>query len=85
MGIAYVSATTSALVASLGSKAFLAKRASPFFLRYVPFIAVAAANMVNIPLMRQNELLKGIQVEDENEKVSLKIGIKINLRLKLEI
>jgi tricarboxylate carrier len=67
MGIAYVSATTSALVASLGSKSFLAKRASPFFLRYVPFIAVAAANMVNIPLMRQNELVKGIQVEDEDE------------------
>lgn len=67
MGIAYVSATTSALVASLGSKSFLEKRASPFFLRYVPFIAVAVANMVNIPLMRQNELLKGISVEDENE------------------
>lgn len=69
MGIAYVSATTSALVASLGSKSFLEKRASPFFLRYVPFIAVAAANAVNIPLMRQNELIHGINVEDENEKI----------------
>ena len=71
MGIAYVSATTSALVASLGSKSFLEKRAGPFFLRYVPFIAVAAANMVNIPLMRQNELINGIDVEDEDENVSI--------------
>jgi Tricarboxylate carrier. len=35
--------------------------------RYVPFAAVAAANCVNIPLMRQNELLYGIDVYDEND------------------
>ena len=34
--------------------------------RYVPFIAVAAANMVNIPLMRQNELAGGIALTDQN-------------------
>lgn len=34
--------------------------------RYVPFAAVAAANCVNIPLMRQNELIDGIVVQDEN-------------------
>lgn len=32
----------------------------------MPFIAVAAANFVNIPLMRQNELIYGIDVYDEN-------------------
>lgn len=69
LGVAYVSATTSALVASLGSKSFLEKRVSPFFLRYVPFIAVAAANCVNIPLMRQNELIHGIDVEDEEGNI----------------
>lgn len=38
-----------------------------FFLqRYVPFAAVAAANCVNIPFMRQNELLEGVSVQDEN-------------------
>lgn len=37
--------------------------------RYVPFAAVAAANCVNIPLMRQTELLYGIDVQDENGNV----------------
>lgn len=40
-----------------------------FFLslqRFVPFAAVAAANCVNIPLMRQNEIINGIDVKDEN-------------------
>lgn len=30
---------------------------------------MAAANCVNIPLMRQNELIDGIDVVDENENV----------------
>lgn len=32
--------------------------------RYVPFSAVAAANCVNIPLMRQNELIEGVSCQD---------------------
>lgn len=32
----------------------------------MPFAAVAAANCVNIPLMRQNEFIEGVPVEDEN-------------------
>lgn len=69
LGVAYVSATTSALVAAVGYKAYLQKRATPLFQRYVPFVAVAAANCINIPLMRQNELIHGIEVEDENGNV----------------
>lgn len=34
--------------------------------RYVPFAAVAAANCINIPLMRQSEILNGIRVYSEN-------------------
>lgn len=55
-----------------GKKKFLVskiKLKNPQFLqRYVPFAAVAAANCVNIPLMRQNEIRHGIEVYDENEK-----------------
>lgn len=39
LGVAYVSATTSALVASLGYKSYLQNRARPFFQRYAPFAA----------------------------------------------
>lgn len=44
LGIAYVSATSAALVASLGYKSYLQKGANPFFQRYAPFAAVAVAN-----------------------------------------
>lgn len=35
----------------------------------MPFAAVAAANCVNIPLMRQNELIEGIDVQDSNGRI----------------
>ena len=37
----------------LVTNVFVLKRASPLMQRFVPFAAVAAANTVNIPLMRQ--------------------------------
>lgn len=40
--------------------------------KYVPFAAVAAANCVNIPLMRQNEIIHGIDVFDEE---GTKVGV----------
>ncbi|XP_055531094.1 sideroflexin-2 [Wyeomyia smithii] len=64
--VSYVSATSSALLAAVGYKGYLTKKASPFFQRYVPFVAVAVANCINIPLMRQNELIYGIDIQDEN-------------------
>ncbi|KAG8221992.1 hypothetical protein J437_LFUL003372 [Ladona fulva] len=69
LAVAYGSATTSALVTALGLRKYLEKTASPFLQRYVPFAAVAAANCVNIPLMRQNELIHGIDVTDENGNI----------------
>lgn len=64
--VSYVSATSSALLAAVGYKGYLTRKASPFFQRYVPFVAVAVANCINIPLMRQNELIYGIDIRDEN-------------------
>lgn len=66
LGVAYVSATASAMLTALGCKAYWTKNAGPFMQRYVPFAAVAAANCANIPLMRQSEILYGIDVVDEN-------------------
>ncbi|KAI9563064.1 hypothetical protein GHT06_010521 [Daphnia sinensis] len=53
LGVAYVSATTS-------TRKFLTTWYN------VPFAAVAAANCINIPFMRQPELINGIFVYDEN-------------------
>lgn len=39
------------------------------FQRYVPFAAVAAANCVNIPLMRQTEILNGVDCTDEDGNI----------------
>lgn len=69
LGIAYASATTSAMITALGCKYYWSKTAGPFLQRYVPFAAVAAANCVNIPLMRQTELMYGIDVQDENGNI----------------
>ena len=47
MGVAYVSATFSALGAAIGFKRFLERTAPPMFQRFVPVVAVAAANCVS--------------------------------------
>ncbi|KAL2769408.1 sideroflexin-3 isoform 3, partial [Daubentonia madagascariensis] len=60
---AYVSATTGAVATALGLKS-LTKHLPPLVGRFVPFAAVAAANCINIPLMRQRELQVGIPVTD---------------------
>ncbi|XP_033098432.1 sideroflexin-2-like [Anneissia japonica] len=65
IGLAYVSATSSALVTALSLNS-LTKKAPPIVGRYVPFAAVAAANCVNVPMMRQKELKNGIAVYDEH-------------------
>lgn len=38
-----------------------------FVQRFVPFVAVAAANWVNIPLMRQNELTLGTYIHSPTQ------------------
>jgi tricarboxylate carrier len=71
IAVAYVSATTSALVTALGFKSFMSTRAPPLMHRFVPFLAVAAANLVNIPLSRQAELSDGIVLfNSDNEPVT---------------
>ncbi|XP_074855352.1 sideroflexin-2 isoform X2 [Carettochelys insculpta] len=64
IGVAYVTATSTALATAVGLNLYT-KRAPPLVARWVPFAAVAAANCVNIPMMRQQELLNGILVTDD--------------------
>ncbi|XP_037353018.1 sideroflexin-2 isoform X1 [Talpa occidentalis] len=65
MALSYVTATTTAVATAVGMN-MLTKRAPPLVGRWVPFAAVAAANCVNIPMMRQQELIQGICVKDKN-------------------
>nr|CAD7596439.1 unnamed protein product [Timema genevievae] len=43
--------------------------APPLIGRWVPFVAVAAANCINIPMMRLQEIQKGVPVLDSNSNV----------------
>lgn len=65
IGVAYATATSTALATAVGLNLYT-KKAPPLVARWVPFAAVAAANCVNIPMMRQQEILNGIAVTDEN-------------------
>eukprot|EP00090_Calanus_glacialis_P027751 TRINITY_DN4401_c0_g1_i2.p1 TRINITY_DN4401_c0_g1~~TRINITY_DN4401_c0_g1_i2.p1 ORF type:complete len:325 (-),score=104.29 TRINITY_DN4401_c0_g1_i2:129-1103(-) len=70
LSVAYFSATFSALGTAIGLKKALEKSSSKLLQRFVPFAAVASANFVNIPLMRQQELLEGISMTDQDGELA---------------
>jgi len=65
LGSSYCAATGAALGTALGLNA-LTKTMPPLVGRLVPFCAVAAANCLNIPLMRRLELQNGLMLETKD-------------------
>ncbi|KAE9019312.1 hypothetical protein PR003_g4666 [Phytophthora rubi] len=67
---AYVGATASSVGASLGVRRLASRMTdakwTPAVARMGPFAAVAAADLLNLAVMRQSEYLKGVHVYDEN-------------------
>ncbi|KAK2166738.1 hypothetical protein LSH36_36g08017 [Paralvinella palmiformis] len=78
LGVSYVAATTAATATALGLNKMV-KNLPPLVGRYVPFAAVAAANCINIPLMRSRELTEGIPVFTED---NTRIGNSKNAAMK---
>lgn len=69
LGQAYVAATVASVATAVGFNRFIASRphlSQGMIGRFVPLLAVAAANCVNIPLMRQRELVEGIDIKSED-------------------
>lgn len=77
LGTAYVAATTASVATALAFNKLVAS--SPVLSagivgRLVPLVAVAAANCVNIPLMRQQEIKHGISIETPDGQDAGKSG-----------
>lgn len=73
LGTAYVGATTASVLTALAFNKIISSSPSlsaGIVGRFVPLIAVAAANCVNIPLMRQQEVKKGIAIETEDGQLA---------------
>lgn len=66
LGKSYALATSGAVITAVGLNSVV-KSAPAIVGRMVPFVAVAAANCINIPMMRSAELNNGIPVFDEND------------------
>ncbi|KAL3863033.1 hypothetical protein ACJMK2_004815 [Sinanodonta woodiana] len=64
LGLSYVLATGGAVGTALTINRMV-KKLPPIVGRLVPFVAVAAANCINIPCMRSRELMEGITILDE--------------------
>jgi sideroflexin-1/3 len=72
LGTAYVAATSASVATALGFNKLIASSpalSAGIVGRLVPLMAVAAANCVNIPLMRQQEIKHGIAIETEDGQV----------------
>lgn len=70
----YFFATSGAVATAVGLNRVV-KNMHPILPRLVPFVAVAAANCINIPMMRAQELTMGTPVYNEK---NVKLGYSVN-------
>lgn len=61
LATAYSAATIASVGSALGLKRIFSS-SSPLVGRFIPIVSVALANCVNIPLMRQQEMVQGISI-----------------------
>ena len=69
LGQAYAAASTASVLTAVGFNKMIARSptlSAGIIGRFVPLVAVAAANCVNIPLMRQQEVKKGITIQTKD-------------------
>ena len=69
LGQVYVAAVGASVATALSFNKLVASSptlANGIAGRLVPLVAVAAANCINIPLMRRQEVIKGIYIQDDN-------------------
>lgn len=69
--VPYAAATSTATATALLLNQVIAKRVPPLVGRFIPFVAIAAANCINIPLMRQRELKNGIPIYAQGQEEQL--------------
>ncbi|XP_012522170.2 sideroflexin-2-like [Monomorium pharaonis] len=62
---AFVLATAASCAAALGFRKLFSGKGT-LLARFVPFCAVAVGNMVNLPIMRQREIARGIPIFTKN-------------------
>jgi len=78
LGQAYALATSGAMATALGMNKLIASSptlSSGMVGRFVPLMAVAAANCINIPCMRQAELTNGITIKTAEGDAGHPIGL----------
>ncbi|XP_024942545.1 sideroflexin-2 isoform X2 [Cephus cinctus] len=73
---AFIFAAVSSCATALISRRILSRR-GPVVSRWAPFLAVVVGNMVNLPIMRQREIIRGIPISPKDQESMAIMNSKI--------